>query len=235
MNGPEKVDVAYYTDMLCVWAYVSEIRLSEIKKQFASQINIHYHFLPVFGCTEHRVGGSWKDRGGFKGYSQHVRNVCNDFPHVEIGPDAWNKTIPKSSATSHYFLKAIQILEQKSLISHQNDPRFGDNTLFEEITRRIRQAFFRDGLNIADEGILFDIADQLDIPAQLIDKHMRNGEAMAAMCRDVELCKKYRVDGSPTYILNEGRQKLYGNLGYKIIEANVQEILSRPQNQASWC
>ncbi len=33
----------------------------------------------------------------------------------------------------------------------------------------------------------------------------------------------------------QGRQKLYGNLGYRIIEANVQEILSRPEHQASWC
>ena len=58
---------------------------------------------------------------------------------------------------------------------------------------------------------------------------------MAALCRDVELRDQFRVEGSPTYIMNEGRQKLYGNLGYKIIEANVQEILHRPENQASWC
>jgi len=36
-------------------------------------------------------------------------------------------------------------------------------------------------------------------------------------------------------LLNEGRQKLYGNVGYRIIEANVQEILHQPGNQASWC
>lgn len=235
MSNDENIQVAYYTDMLCVWAYVSEIRLSELKKQFTSKIDIHYYFTPIFGCTDHRIGGGWNERGGFKGYAQHVRDVCRDFPHVELGHDAWYKTIPKSSATSHYFLKAIQLLEQKSIISNQPDAQYGGNTLFEEITRNIRQAFFRDGLNIGDETVLFDIADKFDIPIHLIVKHMRNGEAMAAMCRDVELCKKYNIEGSPTYILNEGRQKLYGNLGYKIIEANVQEILSRPQNQASWC
>ena len=58
---------------------------------------------------------------------------------------------------------------------------------------------------------------------------------MAAFCRDIELRDEYRVEGSPTYVLNQGRQKLYGNLGYRIIEANVQEILSRPEHQASWC
>ena len=229
------IHIAYYTDMLCVWAYVSEIRLSELKKQFGSRIAISYHFIPIFGCTDHRIGEGWKDRGGFRGYSKHVREVCADFPHVELGPDAWTKTIPKSSASSHHFLKAIQLLEQKSVISSQPDIHFGGNTLFEEMARRIRLAFFRDGLNIAEESVLFDIAGQIDLPVQSIAEHMRNGEAMAAMCRDIELGKQYNIEGSPTYILNEGRQKLYGNLGYKIIEANVNEILHRPENQASWC
>lgn len=55
------------------------------------------------------------------------------------------------------------------------------------------------------------------------------------MCRDIELRDEFRVDGSPTYILNEGRQKLYGNVGYRIIEANLHEILKQPKVEASWC
>ena len=47
MTSPEKIDVAYYTDILCVWAYVSEIRLTELKKQFESQINIQYRSSAV--------------------------------------------------------------------------------------------------------------------------------------------------------------------------------------------
>ena len=44
------------------------------------------------------------------------------------------------------------------------------------------------------------------------------------------------VKGSPTMILNQGRQKLYGNVGYRIIEANIQELLRDPHpDQASWC
>jgi hypothetical protein len=35
--------------------------------------------------------------------------------------------------------------------------------------------------------------------------------------------------------MNEGRQKLYGNVGYRILDANVRELWERPQAQASWC
>ena len=36
--------------------------------------------------------------------------------------------------------------------------------------------------------------------------------------------------------MNEGRQKLFGNVGYKLIEANVQEVLEgKNVGEASWC
>jgi hypothetical protein len=44
------------------------------------------------------------------------------------------------------------------------------------------------------------------------------------------------VKGSPTLILNQGRQKLYFNVGYRLIEANIQELLRQPNpDHASWC
>jgi len=36
--------------------------------------------------------------------------------------------------------------------------------------------------------------------------------------------------------MNDGRQKLFGNVGYRLLEANVQELRRRPaKDEASWC
>jgi len=43
------------------------------------------------------------------------------------------------------------------------------------------------------------------------------------------------VSSSPTLLLNEGRQRLVGNVGYRILEANVRELFERPGVQQSWC
>ena len=60
--------------------------------------------------------------------------------------------------------------------------------------------------------------------------------AFARLAADYQDADKMRIEGSPSFVLNEGRQKLYGDVGFRIIEANIQELLRAPRgDQASWC
>jgi hypothetical protein len=52
---------------------------------------------------------------------------------------------------------------------------------------------------------------------------------------DYEAAKKLGLKGSPSLVMNSGRQLLYGNVGYRIINANVKELLKRPDSEANWC
>jgi len=236
----DRVQISYFSDTLCVWAYVAQIRLDEMESQFGSEIELEQHFIPIFGSTAHRIGVGWEDRGGFPGYSEHVREICRGFPHVELSPDAWTTTIPTSSAVSHYLIKAVQLLEAGGEIGSaaEEGVTAGETSgrcASDELAWRARRAFFRDGQDISDMDRLLALAEEMALPIGALEQKLRKGEAMAALCRDIELRDEYKVEGSPTYVLNQGRQKLYGNLGYRIIEANVQEILNRPEHQASWC
>ena len=72
--------------------------------------------------------------------------------------------------------------------------------------------------------------------AEHISFKFETGRAAILIKREgIQLKDKYSVKGSPSLILNEGRQIIYGNVGYRVIEANVQELLNQPENQASWC
>lgn len=235
MVSRDKIRISYFSDVLCVWAYIAQIRLDELKRQYNDQIEIHYHFLPLFGCTEDRIGHGWRDRGGYPGFGEHIRDVCKEFDHIDVHPDIWVRNAAKTSANSHLFLKAVQLLEEEPPLLVLGKEKATNNSVFEELAWRVRLAFFKHNKDISRLDCLYSIADKLKLPVDLIAEKISNGEAMAALCQDAELKDQFRVEGSPTYILNEGRQKLYGNLGYKIIEANVQEILHRPENQATWC
>jgi hypothetical protein len=35
--------------------------------------------------------------------------------------------------------------------------------------------------------------------------------------------------------MNNGRQILYGNVGYRVLRANAAELLNQPSDEASWC
>ena len=64
----------------------------------------------------------------------------------------------------------------------------------------------------------------------------RTGKAHALLERDLPEKQSLQLSGSPTLVLNDGWQKLYGNVGYGVIEANIKEVLKSPTaGAASWC
>jgi predicted DsbA family dithiol-disulfide isomerase len=230
------VIISHFSDVLCVWAYVAQIRLDELKRQFGDDIIIHHHFIPLFGSTKTRIGEGWADKGGYKGFSDHVLHVCEAFPHVKVNSDVWSVCRPNSSASTHCYIKAIQLLESEGLMSSQTIAEYHGRSLLEEFVWRVRLAFFVDAQDISNYIVLTRIAKSLSIDFEKIEEKLKSGEAIAALCRDAELRDIYKIEGSPTYYLNGGRQKLYGNVGYKILEANVLELMqNETANIASWC
>lgn len=234
MSSP-RLRIHYFSDVLCVWAYLAQVRLDELIKNYADDIEISYHFMPIFACTEHRIGEGWKDKGGYAAFSRHTQDVCAAYPYLKLHKKVWQLHTPKTSATSHLFIKAIQCLVDRGVIKNEPQADLQGRTLFEEYVWQVRLAFFQDAKDIGNKTVLMDIATTLQLPVVEIARALDDGTALAALFRDIELRDEFRVEGSPTYILNEGRQKLYGNVGYRIIEANLQEILKQPKVEASWC
>jgi len=232
MTSPDSIKLTYFSDLLCIWAYISQIRLDELKDSFGTRIEFDYRFIQVFGAAGHHIDKGWRARGGREGYAAHMQATARQFPHVEVHPRVWRDDAPASSANVHLFLKAVQYLIATGAAPARDAAGRG---VFEELTWSLRLAFFRDARNIARREVQFELAGALDLPLEPIRAALDDGTAMAELCRDLDLCKEFAVGGSPTYVLNEGRQKLYGNVGYKVIAANVQEVLQRPEDQTSWC
>ena len=53
MSSLRNVSVLYFTDILCVWAYIAQIRMDQLKSKFAEQIVVEEHFVSVFGSVAH--------------------------------------------------------------------------------------------------------------------------------------------------------------------------------------
>jgi predicted DsbA family dithiol-disulfide isomerase len=227
--------ISYVSDVLCIWAYVAEARLDELRKEFGSSIALEYRFIPIFGATKYRIGEGWEDRGGYGGFGEHVREVAAGFPHVSVSEDVWNEVAPTTSSTAHEMLCATRLLVDEGVVDMRPDDDLGGRTVFEEATWQVRRAFFEHARDISDRDVVLDVLGQVGISTAAIEAKLKSGEAMAEVCRDIELRDEYKIEGSPTYYLNQGRQKLYGNVGYRVVSANLRELLERPGHQASWC
>ena len=222
--------IDYYSDVLCIWAYSAKIKIDEIKKQFGVQVAINYLYTPLFVDMHAMLEKNWAEKGGLQGYNKMMHKLNGMFPYVEVHPEIGLKNLPHSSASCHQFLKAVSLLEERNEIQ-SDDPQ---NTLQEQADWLIRLGYFKEARDVSQLSTLMTIAEQLNLPRASLETLLNNGEAMAALAADTDNDKQKLIEGSPSFVLNEGRQKLYGNIGYHIIDANIRALLEKPEGQPAW-
>jgi predicted DsbA family dithiol-disulfide isomerase len=228
------VVIDYYSDLLCVWAYVAQVRVDEIQQEFGEKVIINHHFFSLFGDTTTRLEVGWKDRGGFSGFHDHVAAVCDQHPHCQLHPDVWKLGCqPASSAVPHLMIQAIQVLVADAVVDDQRDAT--GKTRVERIICAIRRAFFEQGKNIGQMDVLWEIIAQFDVPRSAVEQVLNDGRALARHALQNEKRYSLQLEGSPTFILDGGRQKLFGNVGYRVIQANIEQLLRDQPAHMSWC
>ena len=218
--------IMHFSDVLCVWAHVGQANIAKLVEKFDDRVEVEVHFCSIFPDTQTKINKAWQDRGGFTGYAAHVKEVAGRFDNVNIHDDVWAKVQPKSSASPHLFIKAVALLED-------NGPEAG---FFDRLSNRaameLRTAFFTQAKDISDWSVQRAVSEKIGVDFDAVQKKIETGEAIAKLAADYELGQALHVQGSPTYILSEGRQILFGNISYGILEANVSELLSERRTES---
>ncbi len=217
----EKLKFTYYSDILCLWAHISQARVDEVSERFSDDVLIDYRFCSVFGDTAHKIGTGWAQQGSYAGFGNHLREAVAEFSHIKLHPEIWQRNRPTSSTPAHILLKAVQRVDQQQC---------------KAVLLELRSAFFERCLDISRWSVLEASLEVVDISVNDVREFIDSGVAHADLEADHRDQQILMVQGSPTYVLNEGRQKLYGNVGYGVIEANIKELLRSPvAGAASWC
>jgi predicted DsbA family dithiol-disulfide isomerase len=218
-NEPLVID--YFSDILCVWAWIAERRIEELNNHFQEKIEIRYQYIDLFGDTVNRIQTQWVDNGMYEGFSKHVVEASAPYESAPVNPKVWQITRPTTSANAHMVLKAIELTRNK-----QSAIKFANV---------LRKAFFIKANDISKLETLFGLLEQEGINAENIKKAFNNGTALAALMSDYQKAHEYDIKGSPSFVMNNGRQSLFGNVGYRVLQANIEELLKRSSTQASWC
>ena len=219
MATPLVVD--YYSDILCIWAWIAQRRIEELNTKLQDRIEIRHHFVDVFGDVAAKMDAQWQSRGGYAGFAEHVRESASAFEYASVNEKVWREVKPLTSANAHLMLKAVEIA-------------YGRQAQI-DMALAIRIAFFVEALDVGNLNVLLDLAAMKALDANRIRDAIGNGSAIAALMKDYQESKQNSIKGSPSYVLDGGRQTLYGNVGYRVLLANIEELLKSPQNEASWC
>lgn len=221
MTEPTTLTIDYYTDMLCVWAWIAQRRIEELETQWGEQVQLAHHCVNVFGDTAEKMDRQWGDRGGYEGFADHVHSSAAAYETAPVHADLWRKVRPTTSATAHLLLKAAELTNSAAASV--------------SLAGAVRQAFFLEARDISQLQVLMEIAAAEDLDPGALNDALISGQAMAALLSDYSKSDAQGIKGSPSWVMNQGRQVLYGNVGYRILHANVEELLRHPEQEASWC
>ena len=82
----EAIIIDYYSDLLCIWAWVAERRIQELEQQYGGRVILHHHFIDVFGDVDGKINKQWLERGGYEAFADHVSLAAGQFEHLSIHP-----------------------------------------------------------------------------------------------------------------------------------------------------
>lgn len=213
--------VAYYSDLLCVWAWIGQPRLEEVTARWSDRVTVQPRCVDVFGDAHGKIRRKWGTENGFERFADHVQEAGRNHAHAGLHPDLWRGVRPTGSLPAHLAVKAAEIT--------------GSADRAANFARDLREAFFVEGRDISNQAVLKAVAAATGLDGSAMDEALSSGRAQAALAADLELARAGRIAGSPTWAMNDGRQVLYGNVGYRIIEANLEEYLREDRGDASWC
>lgn len=223
----EKLHFGYWTDPLCVWAFVTEDRFERLRERYGDLLDDSQHVVPVFGSFPKRFapGGKWHAQGP-EGRMHTTARIAREHGHPEVSGQVWVDDTPSSSWSAGQALCAVRLLEHDGLAEEGATRAY---------TRAMRRAFFVDNLNITRRRAQLQVAEGLGLDRGAIEERLDDGRALACLWEDEDERQRLRIQGSPTYVFDGGRVMIYGNYAEAALVAAVGQLVEGLAVGASRC
>lgn len=219
------LDIDYWSDPLCIWAYVAEDKLRRLEARFGDRVHLRWRVVPVFGSVSERFRtGVWA--GGPPGKRDLTVRVARRFGHDEVDGAVWVDDPPASSWAPAAAFEAVRALVASGALPDGADGAW---------LRALRHAFFVDDRNVARRDVQREVATALGLPWDAIAAGLDDGTALAAVWSAHEERQRLGIQGSPTWVFDGGRAVLYGNVHEGVLGGTVEELLRGEEAGASRC
>ncbi|MCA9530706.1 MAG: DsbA family protein [Myxococcales bacterium] len=221
-----RVRFEYWTDPMCIWAFVAEPKLTRVLEEVGTHLEVDYRIVPVFGSVTQRLrDGGWAKEGR-EGRRSATKKVAVEHGHPDVTGDVWVHDTPTSSWAVGAAAKAAFLAEAAGAAPGGAGAAY---------LWALRERFFVHDQNTCRREVQLSVAEQVGIDPEAIERRLDDGSALAALAEDDELRRERRVQGSPSYVFDGGRTVLYGNFAWPILCSTVSELLQGIGIGASPC
>lgn len=212
----QTLEFEYWTDPLCIWAYVAQPKLDHVLTRWKHRVEVRYHVVPVFGSIAWRFReGPWAKEGP-EGRAAATRRVAQEHGITDVSGECWLSDCPASSWPAGAAVEAVFAMEQDEEI-----PEGAAGAYLLAMRRR----FFVDGQNVTRRQVQLVLAEELDVPRASLEQRLDDGSAIARLHEDYEQKERLRIQGSPTYVFDGGRAMFYGNFPLEVLTATVEKLV----------
>ncbi len=220
------IPVIYWSDPLCIWAYVAADKISRLLERHGAELELEHRVVPVFGSVPWRFSqGSWAAAGP-EGRMAATLRVARRFGHDEVSARAWVDDPPATTWAPSAAAKALSLIEARDEAEKGSTGRY---------LQALRRAFFVDDRNIARRSEQRAVANALGLPWQAMEDELDSGAALASLWEDHQERERLGVQGSPTWVFDGGRAMLYGNVSEGVLRATVDELIAGSDHGQSRC
>lgn len=195
---------------------MAQPKLEAVLDKHGALLSPRYRVVPVFGSIPRRFAtGSWAERGP-EGRAEATRRVAQQHGVDDVDGACWLEDRPTSSWSPGAAVCSVLGMVEDGTIALKVAERY---------QWRMRQRFFVENQNIARRSIQLELAEEVDVPRQALERRLDDGTGLSMLWEDHARRESLGLRGSPTFVFDGGRAMLYGNFSEAVLNATVEELV----------
>ena len=223
MDNQPQIEILAFTDPVCTWCWGAEPVLRKLQVWYKDQIRI----TPV-------MGGLVKDIRDF-------RDQAND---IGGDPEESNRQIARhwlEASERHHMpvrIEGFRLFSAESFSTYPQNIAYkavelDDPRLALRYLRRMREASAAEARETGRREVLIELASEVGADIAAMIEHLENGSARLAFNNDLEIVKKYGVQGFPTFLFrHDGKELLLrGFQSYSSMRAALGSLAGNRQQE----
>ncbi len=201
-----------FTDYICPFCYIGDLRLQRLQKDF--DVLINFRFIEIHPDTPQQ--GTTVDSLDYS--HEQWQGMMDGL--VEMAQDEGITLAPVNLlANSHRALLLAEAVKKEG------------REIFYKFNQTLYEQYFLEGKNIGDDEVLRNIAQVSGVSDEVIDTAWSNPEYEKTLQMNMSMAVKAGVTGTPTFFI--GQQRLTGAVSTSKLRQAAEATIKDKNSQGS--